>query len=576
MFCAFAASGRSSVIVATVPVDLVANRLVVHRTPPAAESSPGMAVPCRPSMTAADLERHPTSGVPSVAPARLTYQPALDGLRAVAVGAVLLYHHQGLAPDGIGRGGFIGVDVFFVLSGFLITSLLVLEHGSTNTVSLPRFWSRRVRRLAPALLAALLLTVVLSRLVYPAPFEAIIHEDVLWTLLYAQNWHVAVANGGLDSPLLHMWSVSVEEQWYLVWPVVLMVVLTTVRTRRTRVAVVAALAIAGALWTAYVFDRDGTVRAYYGTDTRAQELLVGAALALGAVGGVFVLRGARRRALDVLGLLGLVGIVVFVAVVPDGPGWKLGGFTALAVVTAIVIAAAVQEGGPVRWLLARTPLVLVGRVSYGLYLFHLPIYAWVTPTKTGLSRSRAVGGPPRRDRPGRGALLRAPRAADPAREVLVARARARGGAGSRGDRHDQHDRDRAPRCRGPGPICSPSCCTTRTSGLPRYVARPGRRWESGCALELGDEGTVRRRWNPRRGRRDERLRADRGEREVPRDPRRRAHARDRLPRIRGRAGARRRGRRRDGCRPIVAETSRADRRPLGPNPTRSWVVVASS
>ncbi len=224
------------------------------------------------------------------------------------------------------------------------------------------------------------MTVVLSRLVYPTSLAPIIHEDVLWTLVYAQNWHIAVAHGGLNSPLLHLWSVSVEEQWYLVWPFVLALILSTVHTRHGRVLVVSLLAIVGACWTAYVFDRDGTIRAYYGTDTRAQELLIGATLALTRSEDGFGSALCRRRVVDCLGLLGLAGIVLVVVAVPDGAGWKLGGFTALAVVTCVVIVAAVQERGAVRTVLAWTPLVLIGRISYGLYLFHLPIYAWVTST----------------------------------------------------------------------------------------------------------------------------------------------------------------------------------------------------
>ena len=317
---------------------------------------------------------------------RVTYQPALDGLRAVAAIAVLLYHHhRGPGFGRVGRGGFLGVDVFFVLSGYLITSLLLKEHASSGSVAFGRFWGRRARRLIPALLVMLVLVVVLSRFVYSAGEQHKVHDELLYTLFYVENWHIAIWHGSLSSAIGHTWSLSVEEQFYLVWPVVLVGLLAVTRRWPRRLTLVlAGLAVASAVWTALWLS---PLRAFFGTDARAQELLVGATLAAVATrfGGLAVPERFRRM----LNGAGVVLLVWLVAMLLGAPGsaaiWQRGGTLAFAIGTAMLIAIAVQALGPARVILTAPVLVAIGQISYGVYLFHFPVFVW-TGAWTGVNR----------------------------------------------------------------------------------------------------------------------------------------------------------------------------------------------
>ncbi|MFD0823325.1 acyltransferase family protein, partial [Micromonospora zhanjiangensis] len=158
---------------------------------------------------------------------RFTYQPALDGLRALAVAAVLAFHGGVAALP----GGFLGVDAFFVLSGFLITSLLLAEHRATGRLDLVAFWGRRVRRLLPALLVVLVVALLVSRRLLPATEIGALRWDALAALGYVANWRMADRDGdyfaatGSPSPLQHTWSLGIEEQFYLLWPVLVAVLL---------------------------------------------------------------------------------------------------------------------------------------------------------------------------------------------------------------------------------------------------------------------------------------------------------------------------------------------------------------
>ena len=219
-----------------------------------------------------------------------SYVPALDGLRAVAVLGVMLYH--GGAP--VAGGGFLGVDVFFVLSGFLITSLLLGEWTRTLTVKLGQFWARRARRLLPALLVMLVGVAIFVKL-FSGPGEfAGLRLDSLSTLFYVANWHFIAAGGNYfdataqPSPLQHMWTLSIEEQFYIVWPPVVLLLLHLGRKLRPsrRLWPVLAVAVAGAVASAVdmrlSFQGGASVmRLYEGTDTRSQDILIGAALAVG-------------------------------------------------------------------------------------------------------------------------------------------------------------------------------------------------------------------------------------------------------------------------------------------------------
>lgn len=333
-----------------------------------------------------DVPEHPRAAQhPGAAQhARFAYQPALDGLRAVAVLAVMAYH-GGVAWMG---GGLLGVDIFFVLSGYLVTSLMLNEHARTATIRLGSFWARRARRLAPGL-AVLLLGV--SAYVYwgGASISASrVRGDAIATLLYVANWHYILAaqnyfvRYGAPSPLLHTWSLAVEEQFYLIWPPLCLVVLRKWGLRAVgRVA--AGLALASATLCAALFAGGASIdRLYYGTDTRSQALMVGALLAV-----IFARRvpsGSPAR----LGGIGAVAAVVLAwcltTVDGTGPFLYLGGFLVVSVATAAVIAASVgAPHGLISRALSWRPARYVGRISYGLYLYHWPLFLFLTQARTG-------------------------------------------------------------------------------------------------------------------------------------------------------------------------------------------------
>jgi peptidoglycan/LPS O-acetylase OafA/YrhL len=320
-------------------------------------------------------------------PRALGYQPALDGLRAVAVLAVLVYHGRGDLDPRIEHGGFLGVDIFFVLSGYLITTLLIAEHERSGRIHLGAFWARRARRLLPALFLTIAVVISWVALVGPDRARETLRANVVATLLYVQNWHIAIRGLGAGAGLLsHTWSLSIEEQWYLVWPIAALLALRWARGRHLVLAgACGALAIASAVWMAVVFEIDGINRAYHGTDTRAQALLVGAALA-------FLLRhvDVRERVPDrIVEGLGIgAGVALFAATLLatiDGGYMFHGGYLLVALAAALVIVAAVHSDGPVRRALSWRPLVAVGLISYGVYLLHIPLFGWLTRDRVGFS-----------------------------------------------------------------------------------------------------------------------------------------------------------------------------------------------
>lgn len=343
-------------------------------------------------------ERPPRTPRAPRLPPPLPHLPGLDGLRALAVSAVLLYH---LDLPWI-PGGFLGVDVFFVLSGFLITTLVLEEVERTGRLDYRKFYLRRARRLLPALWL-LLLTVSVFSLFFLREELAELRGDVTAALLYVSNWWYILADQsyfeftGRPALLQHLWSLAVEEQFYLVWPAI--VVFAMVRGRRRRVRRTAfVLAVASTIWMAWLSIRSGypvpndPSRVYYGTDTHAMGLLIGATLAT-----VWVpwRRWSIRRSwlsrppvpypgaaalIDAAGLVGLIGVVWFFLSVGEFSDFLYrGGFLVLALSTALGLAALANPAGLLSRALAVQPLRYLGERSYGIYMWHWPVFMVTRP-----------------------------------------------------------------------------------------------------------------------------------------------------------------------------------------------------
>ena len=324
--------------------------------------------------------------MPRPVSATATYLPGLDGLRALAVAVVVGYH---LGVPFL-PGGLLGVGMFFTLSGFLITFILLRSWDAHGHLELSTFWLRRARRLLPAVVVLLLVVLVATALVAPDELGGRAGE-ALAALLYVANWTTIASNDSYfeafaaPGPLDHLWSLAVEEQFYLFWPLLLLGLLTWCRRRLGVVALITlALALASFAWMLVVADAgfDNT-RAYEGTDTRAGGLLLGAALAM-------IWRPDRLRAViapgaraivDGIGLASLAALAWLVVVTdPFSLSLYRGGLLALSVATALLTAVVVHPASRVASAMGWGPLVWVGERSYGIYLWHLPVIAFTPAT----------------------------------------------------------------------------------------------------------------------------------------------------------------------------------------------------
>ena len=321
--------------------------------------------------------------------AKVSYQPGIDGLRAVALLAIFVVH----ADMGLASGAFLAVSTFFTLSGFLITSLLVIEHGNHDRIDLRSFWARRARRLLPASLVAIVVIGLATIVLGDANQVTNLPGDVISALAYFANWHYIIegttygARFGGESPLLHFWSLAIEEQFYLVFPLICAAGLALGRRWRNGLAIVLGAGIAASLASGVIGSLgDADVdRLYFGTDVRSAELLVGALVAVWWVPRRERLSAATHRGFRVAGIGLIVLMLGLIAVArSDDMFWYRGGLIAYSLVTAGVVLAAVEDGGPIRRLLSSRLLVTIGVVSYGAYLFHWPIFVWLR-SETGLS-----------------------------------------------------------------------------------------------------------------------------------------------------------------------------------------------
>ncbi len=331
---------------------------------------------------------------------------ALDGVRAVAILAIMAFHS---GVPGLDVGGFFSQDAFFVLSGLVITLILLREWHRSQRIALGTFYARRIRRLIPALLVMLIVVSLFVEFVEPAGLYPGFRGDALAVLGYFSNWHfIAIGanyfqQGAAPSPLTHTWSLAIEEQFYLVWPPIVIAIMWCARRRRgLGLAAVLAVSVLGAVgsaaWMAHLYRAGANVtRIYYGTDTHAQSILVGCALA-----AILAILKERRgisalvpraqsprlhRALGVGGVVAAIGLAWQWTRLSYADAFTFeGGFLVGALLTAAILASvACAPTSALARALSVRPLIFLGTISYGMYLWYFPIFGYVDGSRTGIT-----------------------------------------------------------------------------------------------------------------------------------------------------------------------------------------------
>ncbi len=328
----------------------------------------------------------------------IVYMPGLDGLRTLAVFAVIAYHLDPVRAP----GGLLGVSLFFVLSGYLITNILMSRWEHSESIDLKGFWLRRARRLLPALFT--MLAGVMSWITLFAPERlAALKQEVLAAIFYSSNWYLIFhqvsyfERFGPPSPLGHLWSLAVEEQFYLIWPLLMGLGLRCLPQRKWMIGgtVAVALASAAAMALIYIPGHDPS-RVYYGTDTRAFALLVGAALAMIWPSGQMTadLSGKKRLALDAAGSMGLLVVLLMFGKTNQYQTFLYqGGLLLFSLAAACVVAALAHPASCLGRLFGWGPLRWLGECSYGIYLWHYPVIVLTSPivSTEGPNLPRALG-----------------------------------------------------------------------------------------------------------------------------------------------------------------------------------------
>lgn len=334
------------------------------------------------------MQNTPT-GAAHAAPQRNQRIVALDGLRALAIAGVILYH---LRPSRL-TGGFLGVTLFFTLSGYLATKS-IMRATARDGFSYPRYIARRTTRLMPPILVTIALTAVATYIAAPSLLPKV-QQDALPSALFLSNWFYIFRNvsyfaaAGLPSPLTHLWFCGVQMQFYLVWPLILMVLCSKTRSRNTAIGITIAFALVSTAAMVLMFNPTAdTSRVYYGTDARAAELLCGALAAIAAprlremLSGDIHTPGANKGISKVnsISIAWLVAVIAGTLMLTGESAWLYrGGFLLLALVTGLLIICVQNTECIVRRLLSVKPLVWLGQRSFSVYLVHYPLLLLMNP-----------------------------------------------------------------------------------------------------------------------------------------------------------------------------------------------------